>query len=885
MPERSQRHRIGFLIRLWLATVLGIALGASSAANAADIDVKVRHFGAADLLRAGGPVAVQLELRSALTGPVEVEIAWELPNADGDVAEHVRRVVLNPGQATRRWVYGTLPPFGEGTLRDEIYSLRLFAIEGGERVRDLGTVKIAPRAPIAETEPQFLAPEVDGIAVVGPRTYGLDIFAQARANNVIPSMHTVTSIGNIREEDGFPDRWEGYATLDALVWGGNIIPPSRLSDDSAQALLEWVERGGSLIIALPAAGDPWSIGTPGRHAFSAILPATAPTRIDDVRVSSLLPLLSVSDTLRAPDARTRLAIFDPSTLKDGWRPFIAIPARRDGTGKPEISSVLTAEAIDGALIGIRKEYGFGHITLLGIDVEELAARGLQTPAIPQGDVFWNRILGRRADTPSGAEYTALDDTKRLAAGGYSEQLGEGNNIASEIGLAGEAAVGVLAATAVFTLYWLIAGPFGFALLKMFKREKWAWVAYVGVAAAFSLGIWVIGGTLSGSDARIKHLTVLDMVERAPGEADPSAPQWRRATGWFSLYAPSYGSTRVELDPSTDGRAARRNLLTSWRSFGSTVEGFPSRERYEIELDSPGAIDAPSRATSIDFRAEWLGALEEGWGRLPAIAEPIAANVNRSSGTPQIELTGMLRHELPGPLEDVIAIHIWPAQNPLQSLKPVEVGKAPERRFVGQLPNRGTMVSLQRWNPGDPLDLAKVFPPAAMTDRLGLARDLDNRYYAPIYNRASQFNFIMIAGGDELALKLDLEMLSLYGMMQPPAYLQNPPSDPSVLRLPRFSERGLDLSNYFTQPCLIVMGWVDAALPYPLRVDGEKVPSEGRVFVRWVMPLPGELASVIPDRVPRSNAPLGPAPSRDDESATEEVGTTTSESLSGEETNE
>lgn len=855
MSERSRSHRIAFLVKLWMTTVLGIAIGAVNPAHASDIDVKVRHFGVADLLRSGGPVGVQLELRSSLASPVEVEMAWELPNADGDIAEHVRRVVLNPGQATRRWIFGTLPPFGEGTLRDEIYDLRLFAVEAGERVRDLGTVKIAPRAPVAETEPQFLAPEVDALAVVGPRSYGLDIFSQTRANNIIPSMHTVTSLGNIREEDGFPDRWEGYATLDALVWGGNIIPPSRISDDSAQALLEWVERGGNLVIALPAAGDPWSIGTPDRHAFSALLPTTAPTRIDDVRVSSLLPLLSVSDALRAPDARTRLAIFDPSTLKDGWRPFIAVPARRDSRGNPEIPSVFSADSIDGALVGIRREYGFGHITLLGIDVEELAARGLQTPAMPQGDVFWNRVLGRRADTPSGAEYTALEDTKRLAGGGYTEQVGEGNNIAAEIGLAGEAAVGVLAATAVFTLYWLIAGPFGFALLKMFKREKWAWVVYVGVAAAFSLGIWLIGGTLSGSDARIKHLTVLDMIERAPGEADPSATQWRRATGWFSLYAPNYGSTRVELDPSADGRSARRNLLTSWRSFGSTVEGFPSRERYEIELDTPGSIDAPSRATSIDFRAEWLGALNEGWGRLPSITTPVTAKVDRSSGAPRIELTGTLRHDLPGPLQDLLAIHIWPAQNPLQTLKPVELGKAPERRFVGQLPNRGTMVSIQRWNPGDELDLAKVFPPGAMTDRVGLARDLENRYYAPIYKRASQFNFNMIAGGEELAVKLDLEMLSLYSMMQPPAYLQNPPSDPSVLRLPRFSERGLDLSNYFTQPCIIVMGWVDAALPYPLRVDGEQVPSEGRVLVRWVMPLPGEFASVIPERVPRSTAPL------------------------------
>ncbi|MFM7259727.1 MAG: hypothetical protein ACKO3W_03905, partial [bacterium] len=553
----NRPSRTHALLRLPFVGLVVALIGVFAvSARGADIDVKVIHFGCGDVLRGGGPTAVLIELRSALDAPVEVEAAWELPNADLDIAEYSRRFVLNPGQATRRWMYGVLPPYAEGTLRDEVYDLRLFALEAGERARDLGTVKIAPRAPVAETEPQFLSLEVDAIAVVGPRSYGLDIFEQTRANGVIPSMNAATVLGKLRDEGAFPDRWEGYAQFDALLWGGSAVPPSRLSEDSAQALLEWVERGGNFIIALPAAGDPWSIGSAGRHPLSAVLPSTAPTRIDDVRVSSLLPMLSVQDALRQPTARTRLAVFDPKTLDTGWRPFLAVPARRDSTGAAVVSVRYTADDIDGAIIGIRREYGFGHITVLGLDVEDLAARGLQTPAIPEGDVFWNRLLGRRADTPSGAEYTALEEAKRLAGGGFSQRVGGGETVANEIGLAGEATVGVLAATAVFGLYWLIAGPFGFALLKMVKRERWSWVVYVAVAGIFSIGIWAIGSTMSGATARVQHLTVLDMVERAPGEADPTAPQWRRATGWFSLYAPSYGTTRVELDPATADRASR-----------------------------------------------------------------------------------------------------------------------------------------------------------------------------------------------------------------------------------------------------------------------------------------------------------------------------------------
>ncbi|MFM7261352.1 MAG: hypothetical protein ACKO3W_12185, partial [bacterium] len=303
-------------------------------------------------------------------------------------------------------------------------------------------------------------------------------------------------------------------------------------------------------------------------------------------------------------------------------------------------------------------------------------------------------------------------------------------------------------------------------------------------------------------------------------------------------------------------ASRRNLLASWRAVDTMVEGFPSRERYVAALDTPNTVDAPSRATSIDFRVEWLGALAEGWGRLPSAESPVAATVDRSEGIPRIVLTGSLKHALPAPLEDVIAIHIWPTRNPLQALKPLERGKPPERRFVAQLPNRGAMVALPAWNPGQELKLAELFPPALITDRLALDRAIDDRYYAPIYRDSSQFNFNMVTTREAIDLRRDLEMLSIYGMLKPPVYLQNPPSDPSVLRVPRLGDRALDLSDYFTQPCLIIMGWISAPLPYPLAVNGESVPSTGRVLVRWIQPLPAAYESVIPERIPR--APTKPS---------------------------
>ena len=842
--------RVANLIIPLLAGVLG------SPAVAGDIGVKVIHFGAGDIARAAGPLAVQVEFRSALDGPVEIEAVWELPNADLDVAEYSRTFVLNPGQAQRRWLYGVLPPYGEGRLRDEVFDLRLYEVKNGERVRDLGTAKIAGSN--AETPPVFLQPTDDAFAVVGPRSCGLDIYNQASSNGNIPSMNTMTVIGNFRDAESFPDRWEGYAAFDVVVWGGGSIPPSRISEDSANALTEWMTRGGNFVIALPAAGDPWSIGTADRHAFSALLPKETPVRIDDVRIADLLPMLSVSNSLRAPDSRTRLTVFDPATLTDGWRAFVGVPAPKNSDGVPELASANTIEGsapnIDGLIIGVRREVGFGHMTVIGLDVEEIAARGLQTPAIPQGDVFWNRILSRRADTPSGAEYIALDDAGRLASGGYARTLGGGAEIAPAIGLAGEAAVGVLAATAVFALYWLIAGPLGFALLKSWKKERWSWVAYVAVAAVFTVGIWAIGGSLAGSEARIRHLTVLDMIERAPGETDVTRPQLKRATGWFSLFAPQYGSTRVTLDTTpAAGSSDTRNQLSSWRSVESIAEGFPSSERYLMALDSPNTMNAPSRATSIDFEVHWLGGVKDGWGRMPSATKPVSVEIDRSKGPARITINGTLTHSLPAPLTGVMLLHVWPMRNPLQALRPAVSGKIADRRYIDQLPNRGSLVSAPNWAPGSELDLTNCFPEALLTDRLGLENALRGRFSDPIYQTASQY-----VGGfgiaDAIPLERVFEMLTFYNMLEPPAYLKNPPSDPKLLRITRASARTLDLSAAFTEPCLVIMGWLaDVELPYPLTVDGEEVPAQGSVFVRWVLPLPADYSWVIPDKIPRTTS--------------------------------
>jgi len=825
-----------------LVALLGI-LG--SPAVAQSIGVELLHFGAGDIARGGGPLAVQVEFKSSLDDRAEIEAVWEIPNADLDIVEYSRRMILTPGQAQRKWIYGVLPPDPEGTLVGAIYDLRLYEIRDGERVRDLGTAKISPANSANPTRVLGLAD--DAILVVGPRSVGLEVYGQVNQGGVIPSMHQITAIANLRDAEAFPDRWDGLALFDSIVWADGSISPARLPSDSGRAIEQWIERGGNFVIALPAAGDPWSIGVAGRHRFSPLLPSVAPVRIEDAPLADLLPMLSLNPVLRDPKARIRIAYFEPETLDRGWRPFLATPARKQAN---KIAS--GAKPAEGRIVGIRRELGFGHITVLGIDVDDLSARSLQQQTLPHGDVFWNRILGRRADTLSLAEYGALTDKSRIeTSGGYSREIGDGRSIAETIGLAGQAAIGVLAATLVFGLYWLVAGPVGFAVLKGAKKERWAWVAYVLVAAVFTVAIYLVGQSFAARKPQASHLTVLDVIEPPPEERDLTTTQLRRATSWISVFAPDYGSVEVAADPQGDPE--RRNLLMSWRPVGSSVEGFPSRERYEVPFEDSSRSEVPSRATTIDFKSNWMGALREGWGSTPRVGQPITVAIDSKPAVPTIAISGTITHGLPAPLTDVQVIHIFPRRTALQGLLAPDGDGLALRRLAAPLPAGGASASLATWSPGEPLDLARVFPDArAMTPR-SLETMIEQRYYAALEQGARAAIGIAVA---EVPLELSFDMLTIYGMLHPPRYLRDQSQNNiGVLRIPRTAARELDLSKWFSQPCLIVTGWLDGAkLPYPVTLDGEDIPSDGRVFVRWIMPLPSEPVWVVPEKIPASGKP-------------------------------
>ena len=143
---------------------------------------------------------------------------------------------------------------------------------------------------------------------------------------------------------------------------------------------------------------------------------------------------------------------------------------------------------------------------------------------------------------------------------------------------------------------------------------------------------------------------------------------------------------------------------------------------------------------------------------------------------------------------------------------------------------------------------KKFVPDGTTD---LQRNIDKKYIEP--EEGDGLNIRGIGRPEWQAGNLHnyMEMLSIYHQLTPPRYIREGDKDPETAVITRRLTRELDLSAWFTRPCLIIIGYLDASeTPVPILVDGKTPRSEGLTVVRWIYPLPLVETEIVADPVPR-----------------------------------
>lgn len=778
------------------------------------VEIEIKEFGVGNAWRPGSTNGMRAVLTSNLPDDGQYWIEWQLPTADGDIAGHGRRIALSPGQPREVWLYGPIQP---GVNGDTGLEIRIRTLEEGVPGLPVTTRRFLPRGSGAA----LVQPTTSLLGVVGTRRAGIDQYADSTGalNSRPNAANEATAVMAITAPEQLPDRWEGWRPYEAVIWT-DLQPDLRPSQEAA--LVEWMRRGGHLVIVLPDAGNPWDLGgdAGGRNTLGRLFP-DRPRRDDDVPMEQVLPQLIKSTTTPTGGRTVSLQVF-----KD---------LENDGPSLDEPWTALHATE-DGRVYTVRRPVGHGWLTLVGLDltgdpITSLSAQSTSTEdavvgGVPEADRFWNRVLGRRADTPTGRIIAAMEQADFLNKSNPTGLLRiDDSVVTTEIAMSERAGRGLFLAFVLFLVYWLVAVPGIWFALGRGDRRRYTWLAFLGCGAVFTILSWGVVEVMQDRTLRIRHLTVLDHI---PGEPE------QRAVSWLSLYTPGYGDRTVELEREDGLAAPPRNRLDSFGAVEEQGLVFGDTTNITIDLERrPDLARVPGRATSMDLKANWLGVVDrDTWGGLLREDASQRVEVVYDAVGRELGLRGGVVSDLPLPLDDVQVTWIRSERTAPRSLERRAGAEQPWTNTLqtGAMLNRGHAWSVGTLEPGERIDLSSLQP-----NRMNnLALHLEDTYRPPEWNGLPASRSIP----DESQRRRHLEALTWYDQLQPPAYHGSEGEFITTGVSERRFGRELDLSTWAGQPALIITGFIpDSELPTPVLVDGEPVESTGTTMVRWILPLP------------------------------------------------
>ena len=737
----------------------------------------------------------------------EVELRWELRDADGDAQVSGRRVTLAAERNRQSfWLYAALPA---DLTADDRFTVRAVDTATGLTL----TEHVFGPDPGRIVHPDDAVWLVSSGADLGLSDYARHEAAHAR-------VHLVRGPGL----DALPDRWMGLQTLSTLVWtpdrGGDPTDPRVAGEGTLEAVREWVARGGHLVIVLPVVNNPW-FGSP----LADLLPvnAAAARTLDTERWAEPAWMGTLRPVDPPPLTVTR---FD---VPPGGR---ATPLLRDA---------------DGDAAAVTARFGFGRVTLIGTDLTQPAVRDAGLPA-GEGRL-WQRVFNRTAPVYSDAWSKARLQARELRPAGDMRASELGDFVGRRTALTGSPAAALTIAVAAAALYWLAAAVVLPLVLRPrrvqnraddasptasdgggappprpgWRRAGAAWPLFAGTVVVASMMAWSGAMLLRPQSVQLRHVSVLDVDANAAVS---------RVRSFVSVFLPGFAAAQLDLAaPRVPGLPAPpNNLLAAVGVTDSTAgAGYIETRRYRRDATDPGRVNLPARATT---RRLTLDALVPTGVNLPGLRRPFEAVARvpltaGDDGWPRGELV----HTLPGPLTNVLIVQCrgtgYDVRGRRQDLPP-RVWRL--RDTAGG--------DTDRWEPGVPLALRS--PPRAWNALAvpGLAYGKEREpaaegYLGELRAQASVFRSATAAGGpDASVLARRMNLMTFYDALPPPNVRDLANHD---VRLSRgVVGPSVDLTPLLTGRRLIVLGQLESGpLPAPLTVNGEAVPGDGWTAVRLI----------------------------------------------------
>ena len=444
--------------------------------------------------------------------------------------------------------------------------------------------------------------------------------------------------------DELPDQWIGYDAADLVVipTGGNstqfvtnLFGPDVGASQLArrEALLEWVRRGGKLLISVGSNAS----AIAQLPALQAILPRPIALDPPSKKVEEIAFDVNAGGTRINERLRGRGDSPPPFALANLMPAAVNRPAR---TLVPPLT-----ETEPRPPVIVQANYGLGRITLVTFDLD--ASPFLDYQSRPQ---VWDYLLRESA----GARAALVPTGKGNSAQNYSPNAGDEwlATIRTNIDTFEGVPVVSFGWVALFiALYTIVIGPLEYLILKYgFGRLELTWITFPIIVATVSAAAYFTAYAIKGNDLKVNKVDIVDYDLNT-----------NRVTGhsFFTVFSPRIDSYTVGVTPREGVATPVSNgpaPCVGWLAGGSGGGGGIVSRSYDYAADpdtgftASGLVKVPIQVWSTKaFRASWVGAID------PA-APPVVADLFHPPGD-VTQVAGSITCNLPfGTVEDPVLIY-------------------------------------------------------------------------------------------------------------------------------------------------------------------------------------------------------------------------------------
>jgi hypothetical protein len=448
--------------------------------------------------------------------------------------------------------------------------------------------------------------------------------------------------------EGLPARWFGYDAVDVMfLTTGNREFTTKLHDDQGhrrEALAEWVQRGGHLVVA---AGNNQDVV---ERLFQKM---GIPLKLNGKQpVDRLQEVESWTGAQQAP--------LQGKPTKEGKRPTFDVakisPARKD-------ADIVLALKSDQSPLIVRTSYGLGRVTLVAFDLDLQPFVGWEGQS-----QFYEKLLTESHDLPRDPVHRQGNQLN-MGFGGGDSSAGE---VAGDLQVSLEQFEDVpmisFGWVALFILvYIIVVGPLDYLFLKkVVKRLELTWITFPAVVLLVSVVAYFAAYAIKGNDLRINKMDLVD-IDLVEGEAGGARSYGQT---WLTLFSPRIQLYTVGLEPASPdwaaaGEAGKPNasVLVSWlgrpdSGFGGTDRGRSQtlfRRSYDYDTDARSLKGVPIQVwSSKSFTARWEAPLDA--KHLPFRADlSHPSDAEYPKGNPK-SLAGSVTNQLPIALEEAWLIY-------------------------------------------------------------------------------------------------------------------------------------------------------------------------------------------------------------------------------------